>query len=165
MEANFYDEVVGSLTLYGLKVVQSYCSPSGEPVNGYQQCINGSETEDVLRVNIAQDGNVTIEYEIPLESLISMSWADGMQYQSPQLGRQTLRGEFHIARGALRPEGSMMSFQGENAFGAWQMAPTGDFRVEFSKPATPELALEDTRYGWLVYDHRGGKFRRGGCKG
>ncbi len=142
VEALFYDEVAGSLPLYGLKVIQSYCTPSGEPVNGYQQCINGSDTEYVLRVNVTQDGNVYIEYQIPLETLISMSWADGIQYQSPRLGLQTLRGEFHTSW-ALKPEGSMMSFQGENAFGTWHIAPTGNFRVDFSRSATPDLALEN----------------------
>ncbi len=141
VEALFYDEDAGSLPLYGLKVVQSYCTPSGEPINGYQLCNNGSDTEYVLRVNVTHNGNVYIEYEIPLEYLISMSWTDGIQYQSPLLGLQTLRGEFHTSW-ALRPEGSMMSFQGENAFGTWQITPTGNFRVDFRQSAPPDLPLE-----------------------
>ena len=141
VEAVFYDAGAGSIPLYGLVVVQSYCTPSGEPVNGYQMCINGSETEHVLRVNVSQDGNVYIEYEIPLATLTSMSWADGIQYQSPLLGPQTLRGEFHTSW-ALRPEGTMMGFEGENAFGTWTIVPTGDFRVDFPQPAAAEPPAE-----------------------
>ena len=141
VEAVFYDEGGGSLTVYGLRVLQSSCTPSGEPVNGYQLCIEGSVTENVLRVNATQDGKVYIEYEIPLEYLTSMSWSDGIQYLSPMLGAQTLRGEFHSSW-ASRPEGSMMLFEGENAAGTWRIVPSGDFRVDFKQAAAPELTGE-----------------------